>query len=282
MARPNLSYLKSVFLTLFGLPVGLLTGLTAMGGSVVLIPGIRWLLGLHPLRAAATALAVTFFAALAGLLSYSQHASIRLGLALALALGQIIGAGWGAHLVERAPALIRLRLLWAVLVIASGLALAAQGRDLLPVRPWLSPLSGLGLWSMALAVALAVGLVSRVIELGGVLLVPAAIELLHLPPHTAQGTALVVLLLASLPGMLIHAQRGNLEPQATIWLSFGAALGALVGAFWANQIQDQLLLLTIYGLVLTLLGLTMLWRREANSSQREAVEPPSRTGQREP
>ncbi len=262
MARPNLSYLRNLSLVLFGLPFGVLTGLTGAGGSLVLIPGLRWLLGLRPGRAAATALAVTNFVALAALLSYAQHGDVRWGPALLLTLGQIVGAGWGARLLEAAPALSRLRPLWALLLIAGGSALAAQGRGLFVWHPWVSPLTGIGFWGATLGVALAVGLVSRLAELGGVLLVPAAIELLRLPPHAAQGTALVVLLLAALPATLLHARDGSLEPQATVWLSVGAVLGALVGAAAAVQSLTDAGLLFAYGLFLVLLGVGLLWRRD--------------------
>ena len=47
MARPNLSYLKNVILFLFGLPLGLLTGLTA----VVIGPALLRLLGVTDWRA---------------------------------------------------------------------------------------------------------------------------------------------------------------------------------------------------------------------------------------
>ena len=244
MARPNLSYLKNLSLFLFGLPAGVLTGLTAIGSSVVLAPGVRWLLGLRPARTGATALAATGFAAFAGLLSYGLHGHVRWGLALLLTFAQVVGAGWGARLVARAPVLLRLHLLWAVLTTAAGLALAAQGRQVLHGQPWTGPLFGLsphgfGYFCWAFVVAALVGVVSRVVELGGVLLVPAEIYLLHLPPHLAQGTALVVLLLAALPGILIYARRGDLEPQATVWLSVGGVFGALAGAFWANQIPSR-------------------------------------------
>jgi uncharacterized membrane protein YfcA len=265
MARPNLSYLKNLFLSLSGLPAGLLTGLTGVGSSVVLVPSIRWLLGLRPGRAAATALAVTNFVALAGLLSYSQHGDVRWGLALLLTLGQIIGAGWGARLVERQPALIRLRPLWALLLVVGGLVLVAQGRGMFVWHPWLTPLPKAEFWVLACIVAVAVGLLSRLMELGGVLLIPIAVEALRLPPHTAQGTALVVLLLAALPAMLIYARRGDLEPQGTVWLSVGGVFGALIGAYWAAQIHANGILLSLYGLILILLGISLFWRGDPAS-----------------
>jgi uncharacterized membrane protein YfcA len=102
-----------------------------------------------------------------------------------------------------------------------------------------------------------------VFGLGGVLLIPAAIYGLGLPPHVAQGTALIVLALAGLPPVLVHAQRGDIEPQAATWLSAGAVLGALTGALIATANLTDHALIVLFGLTLTVLGLMMLWRKES-------------------
>lgn len=260
MSRPNLSYLKSLFLALFGVPCGLLTGLTGMGNSVLAAPGLRWLLGLRPARLSATALAATFFAALASLLSYQQRGWVFWGTALLLAFGQLIGAAWGQRLAERVPTLTRLSWLWALLTMAVGAGMVIQGLHT-PVRGSISfhpaPLPPNAF--AALGVALAVGLVSRLAGLGGVLVVPAAIYLLGMTPHAAQGTALVVLLLAALPGALIHARRGDVEPQSAAWVSFGAVFGGLMGAYFAVRLSPGALL-AVFGAILLALGVTLLWR----------------------
>ncbi len=265
MARPNLSYLKNLILFLFGLPLGLLTGLTAIAGSVFAVPVVRSLLGLRPARAVGVGLAVTFSAALASILSYAQHGFVLGWLALLLAVFQVVGAAWGERAAARLPVLDRLPWLWGTLVIAGGVGMLAQGlgqfgrhvpwhTDFLH-RPWFYPEAAL--------VAVAVGLVSRLLGLGGVLMVPAAIYGLGMPPHAAQGTALVVLALASLPGMLIHARRGDVEPQAATWLSAGAVFGGLSGAFWAVTTLNDRGAILLFGLMLVISGLMLLWRRDA-------------------
>ena len=89
--------------------------------------------------------------------------------------------------------------------------MVAHGFGFLHVSPLPAAITshGLEFYALAAILAAAVGLVSRVFGLGGVFIVPAAIYGLGLPPHTAQGTALVVLALASLPGVLAHARRGD-------------------------------------------------------------------------
>lgn len=265
MARPNLSYLKNLILFLFGLPLGMLTGLTAIAGSVFAVPVVRSLLGLRPSRAVGVGLAVTFFAALASLVSYGQHGFILVGLAVLLAFFQIVGAAWGERLAVRLPGLDKLPWLWGTLVTAAGLAMAAHGLRLLGVAPmWAIGFhSHAWFYPLAAVLAVAVGLISRVIGLGGVLMVPAAIYGLGLPPHIAQGTVLVVLALAGLPGMLIHARRGDVEPQAATWLSAGAVFGGLSGALWAVTTLTDHGALILFGAIMVVLGLMMLWRKEA-------------------
>jgi uncharacterized membrane protein YfcA len=264
MARPDLSYLKNLFLFLFGLPLGLLTGLTAVSGSVFGVPTVRRLLGLRPARAVAVGLTLTFFAALAGILSYAQHKEVLVGLALVLFFFQTVGALGAERLLAALPRLERLTLLWGTVVTAGGLAMLAQGLGFLH-GPLLLPATAshaLTFYVLAAVLAVCVGLVSRVFTLGGVLIVPALIYGLGLPPHAAQGTALVVLALASLPGVLAHAQRGEIEPQSATWLSAGAILGALTGALIAVTDLSDHTLIVIFGLLLTVLGLMLLWRKE--------------------
>ncbi len=265
MARPDLSYLKNVLLFLLGLPLGLLTGLTAVSGSVFGVPAVRRLLGLRPARAIGVGLTLTFFAALAGILSYAQHGDVQIGLALLLFVFQTVGALGAERLLVKFPTLERLSLVWGILVTAGGLAMLAQGLGYLhgPLPSFAISFHSLGFYLLAALLAIAVGLVSRVFGLGGVLIVPAVIYGLGLSPHHAQGTALVVLALASLPGVLAHARRGDIEPQSATWLSSGAILGALTGALFAVTVFPDHALIVLFGLLLAVLGLMILWRKDS-------------------
>ena len=274
MARPNLSYLKNLILFLFGLPLGMLTGLTAIAGSVFAVPLVRSLLGLKPERTVGVGLAVTFFAAFASLVSYVQHGDVLWGLAFLLAVFQVVGAAWGERAALRWLLLDRLAWLWGTLVMAAGAAMLLQGFGIFGGSayehiPFHLSLPG---YLLAALLAIAVGFFSRLIGLGGVLMVPAAIYGLGMPPHLAQGTALVVLALAGLPGMLIHARRGAVEPQAATWLSAGAALGGLSGALWAVTTLTDHRAVMLFGVILIVLGLMRLWRKEVAAESSEENE----------
>ena len=253
-----------------------------MGASVLLLPLLRFLLALRGARAAGTALAVTFFAALTGLLSYGTQGDVHGLTAILLAVGQVGGALWGQRLLVRFPSAARLQLVWAAFLTAIGLLMIASARGLLHIGPSGSTghlfesllAQGPVFWIVTLVLAVLIGLVSQIMTVGGVLLVPAAIFVLHLTPEAAQGTALLVLLLASLPGLLIHASRGDVDPQPATWMSVGAVFGTLVGAFYASQKFSPDLLMMTYGIALILVGFSLLWRKDDSTQPSEAVEAP--------
>lgn len=279
MARPDLSYLKSVFLFLIGVPLGLLSGLTAISGSVFGVPAVRKLLGFRPARAVGVALTLALFAAVAGILSYAQHREVLWGLAALLLVFQTLGALIAERLLQAYPRLERLTSLWGSLVILGGLAMLAHGLGFLPGPrlPFAVTAHRIEFYELAAILAAFVGLVSRVFGLGGVLLIPAAIYGLGLSPHTAQGTALVVLAVASLPGVLAYARRGDWEPQAATWLSAGAVLGGLTGALIAVSDLTDAALVIVFGLVLVVLGVQILWRKEtafASADPTAKLKPP--------
>jgi len=267
MARPDLSYLKNLLLFLFGLPLGLLTGLTGTAASVFAVPAVRSLLGLHPARAIGTGLAVTFFAALASILSYAQHDFLRGKVALLLLVGLSIGKLPGRR-VSLGP---QLHWLWGTLLAAGGLAMTAQGLGLYSraegqgLLPFASSHS-LTFYFGILILAIVIGTVSQVMGLGAELVVPAEIYLLGLAPHQAIGTAIVVLVLASLPGVLVLTRHRQIEPQSATWLSAGGVLGGLTGALWAVTLPNRGLIV-LFGLLLAVLGVLRLWQRDVSAEE---------------
>ncbi|MBI3862315.1 MAG: sulfite exporter TauE/SafE family protein [Planctomycetia bacterium] len=111
---------QAILLLVFGVAVGLLSGLLGIGGGIVLVPGLILLFGFTQPQAQGTSLAVLIppigiFAALV----YYQHGYVRLPVVGWLALGFAIGAFFGAHLVEHLPLWV-LRFLFGTLLLYLG------------------------------------------------------------------------------------------------------------------------------------------------------------------
>jgi uncharacterized membrane protein YfcA len=262
MARPNLSYLKNLILALVGVPCGVLTGLTGIGNSVVLLPLLRWLIALKGQALSGTTLTIMFFSALTGLLAFGQNHDVLWSMGVALILGYIPGAILGARLVPNGTGLRNLRPLWAVLTIVLGLFMVAHGFHIGPgarmVLGGPRALMGISLYGVTFLVGLIVGLISRVADLGGTLMAPALIYGLREPARVAEGTALFVLLIASFPAALRYGAVRQLDSRATIWVSIGAVIGALLGSRQAIQLHAETALIFLYGMALVLIGLGMV------------------------
>jgi uncharacterized membrane protein YfcA len=91
-------------LFLFGVCIGIFSGLFGIGGGIVLVPGLVLLFHFSQQEAQGTSLAalsvpILIFAALV----YYQNGKVQLPVVAAVALGMMIGAVIGAVLVTRLP-----------------------------------------------------------------------------------------------------------------------------------------------------------------------------------
>ena len=108
------------FLLLFGVVVGILSGLLGIGGGIVLVPGLMLLFGLSQPEAQGTSLAVLVppigvFAAVV----YYQHGYVRLPVVGWIAVGFLLGALIGAKLVPMIPLTV-LRIAFGVILLYEG------------------------------------------------------------------------------------------------------------------------------------------------------------------
>lgn len=109
-----------IWLFVFGLAIGVCSGLMGIGGGVLLVPGLMVLFGFSQPEAQGTSLAVLIppiglFAAMV----YYQHGFIRLPVVGFIAVGFLLGAYAGAHLVPYVP-LYYLRPAFGILLLYLG------------------------------------------------------------------------------------------------------------------------------------------------------------------
>jgi hypothetical protein len=81
MSRPNLSYLKNIILAIFGIPCGILTGLTGISNTYFASPMLSKMIGASGARLIGSTLAIATFSALTGLLAYGQMHAVNFVLA---------------------------------------------------------------------------------------------------------------------------------------------------------------------------------------------------------
>ena len=94
---------------------------------------------------------------------------------------------------------------------------------------------------------------------GAIVIVPALMLLVKLPPHTASGTSLASLLLpVGLLGAMEYYRRGQVNIPYAVILSAGLFVGAFVGAHLAGEVSDVALKRAFGGLLLIVAGKLLL------------------------
>jgi uncharacterized membrane protein YfcA len=237
-----------------GLIAGIGGGLVSLGGGTLVIPLLMGWLGLSPLTARGTAMAVSLFSASIAAVVYAQHDMLDLPVAVWVAVPSFLIAPLAAAWSERWPA-ARLKAGFGVVVVVGGLMVVF--RDLL-----VGELAVPEVWQTGylLLVGVIGGTVAGITGIsGGPVFAPLLVLGLGMPQQLAQGCSLASRLPAILSGTWENWRLGNIRPGLVPGLAMGAIAGALAGSHAALWLPEQGLR-TFFGLLLIGLGLHYLLR----------------------
>jgi len=255
---------RDLLTVLLGVATGILSGLFGVGGGVISQPGMR-LLGLEPLIVIGTALPVIIPGAASGAVRYQREGLIRwpavaatvpVGLAMAvvgsIAAEEVPGDG---HLLQLATAGLL------------GLSSYRMGRAPAPLPPE-EPLAetdapeapagapeGSSSVLRYASIGVVAGALSGLLGIGGgVIMVPAFVQLARMEVKSAVATSLVCVGAFAIPGTITHALLGHIDWRVAIALIIGVIPGARIGAAIAIRSTDRRLRVT----VASFLGLTAI------------------------
>lgn len=192
-----MTILGFVFALLMGASLGLMGG----GGSIVTVPIFVYVLGFAAKPAIALSLPVVGATSLAGAIGHWRAGNVQVRTALLFGLIAMAGSYVGARLAVFVSGAAQLTILAVVMLAAAASMLRPRRGDdqradgtagtpppALPVRK-------------LVAVAIAVGLLTGVVGIGGgFLIVPALVVLARVPMKEAIGTSLLVIAMNSVSG----------------------------------------------------------------------------------
>lgn len=115
-----------IIAVILGLFAGFIAGLVGVGGGFIIVPMSIALLGFTMHRAAGTSLLAIAIIAIPGIISHAILGHIWYLHGLALLVGTIPGAQWGAHLAARIPDRALRLAFGVVLVFAGGMLIVNQ------------------------------------------------------------------------------------------------------------------------------------------------------------
>jgi len=105
---------------LIGVVVGLVSGVVGIGGGVLFIPALIWLLGMDQLKAQGTSLgALLAPVGIFAFMEYYRRGNADLRVALLLAAGFTVGGYFGAVGAQHVPE-VWLRRIFAVMLLVIG------------------------------------------------------------------------------------------------------------------------------------------------------------------
>ncbi|HEV7185100.1 MAG TPA: sulfite exporter TauE/SafE family protein, partial [Leifsonia sp.] len=208
-----------------GLVGGLLSGLFAIGGGIIMVPLLITFAKLNQRAAAATSLAAIVPTAIVGSVTYLLAGQIDLVAGLIISIGAVGGAVLGSALLRRIP-LTWLRWMFIVFI----LLVAARMLLITPERGHtiqFTPLVGLGY----VVLGLIMGVLSGLFGIGGgIVAVPALVGVFAISDLVAKGTSLLVMIPTSVVGTVANWRAGTVNVRAGLVVGVAATVASVPGA----------------------------------------------------
>lgn len=241
--------------------VGVTLGMMGGGGSILTVPIFVYMLGYDPKLAIAMSLPVIGVTSLVGAVSHWRSGNVQLKTALTVGLIAMVGAFGGAKLARLMNGAAQLSLLAVVMLAAAVMMFRSAGQP-----PVVMPDGGVGARRSPLLlvlVALAVGMLTGLVGVGGgFLFVPALVLLARMSMAEAVGTSLLVIAMNSASGFAGYL--GQVEVPWAVMLRFTAVAvcGILAGTYFVRFVS-QALLKRSFAVFLLAMGCFILYRNRS-------------------
>lgn len=209
---------------------GVLSSLFGIGGGIVLVPVLHYLLGFGWVEATQLSLVAIMVQSPTGVWQHARRGAVAWRVAVPLAVAGALGVVVG-DILQPLLAVAWLKVLFAALMALAALRLAIPQAPLAPdARP-------LGLVGLAM-LGLFAGIVAKLLGIGGGLVTVPVLTLTGLPVHLAVGSSLVpVFTNAAIASGQAFAR--GLDWLPALPLALGALAGVPFGARLAHALKEQ-------------------------------------------
>ncbi len=226
---------RILLLLLVGAIGGFLSGAFGVGGGIIMVPLLVWLVGLDQRHASATSLVAIVPSAVAGAVNYAAAGHLDVVVGLLIAAGGVVGSLIGTRLLKTLP-LGWLRWLFIALLVVTAVRLflevPSRGSDIV-----LTPLVIAGLVFLGLVMGVASGLFGIG---GGVIAVPVLITVFGASDLLAKGTSLLAMIPTALTGSIANTRNQLVKPLDGIIAGVAATAASFGGVAVALLLTPQL------------------------------------------
>lgn len=218
-----------------GAVAGVLSGLFGIGGGVLIIPALVMLLQFPQKVASGTSLLAVAPISLGGMISYAVRGQIDWPVALALAIGAVLGGLIGSWLLVKLPSIV---VTWIFLVVLVGVAIRMFFED--PARGVARDTTWLDLAIMVMF-GVFVGVLAGLVGLGGgIIIVPALIVFWGFGDVIAKGISLVALVPNAITSSVLNLRRGNADLWAGLTIGVIGAGSTFLGGLLAEWVNPRI------------------------------------------
>ena len=234
-----------------GAIAGFLSGLFGVGGGILIVPGLVFLLAMGQRLAHGTSLAAIVPIAVAGVGGFVAGGAVDWPVAGVIIVGAVVGSMIGTAALRVIPqGALRIAFIVFLVATAARMVIAAPhatGRGELDVWMVLG-LVLLGVASGTLAGLLGVG--------GGIVIVPVLVGLFLVPDAVAKGTSLVVIVPTALSGTLGNIRHRNVDLRVAAIVGVAGVVSAFLGSQVAID-MDPRTSGVLFAILLALVALRM-------------------------
>ncbi|ORA40134.1 sulfite exporter TauE/SafE family protein [Mycobacterium aquaticum] len=224
--------LTVVLAALVGISLGLLGG----GGSILMVPLLTYVAGMDAKQAIATSLLVVGVTSTVSTISHARAGRVQWRSGLLFGAAGMAGAYAGGRLGHLLPGSLLL-IGFAVVMIASAVAMLRGRTQVTPAQaPHRTPIG------KALALGVAVGLLTGIIGAGGgFVVVPTLALLAGLSMPVAVGTSLLVIAMNAMAGLAGQVTTLAVDWKMAAMVTAAAVVGSLVGTRLTARVDANVL-----------------------------------------
>jgi uncharacterized membrane protein YfcA len=240
--------IDQLWLIPLGFAAGILGSMIGLGGGIIVVPVLTFL-GFPPTAAASNSLFAALSNSIASTISYSRQKRIEYFLGLKLGLLAIPGTILGAIIsTDVAPDIFKI--LFGFVLVASAIYIflrkQIESREKIISKQMII---------FAIGASFFAGIISSFFGIGGgIIFVPLMVVGMGMSMKKAAPTSQLILLFASLSGVIVHSVLGHPDFLQAGFLAIGSFFGGLVGAKLSLSVKERNLKILVSVVVLIAAG----------------------------
>jgi uncharacterized membrane protein YfcA len=244
-----------ILIALFGLVVGVLSGMFGIGGGTMMVPLLHLVFRLPILASTATALFVIAPTSISGAWRHVRQGTANVRPAVTIGLSGAVASVFSALISDKLPDLLILAAAVCVILYSASSILygtlkatgstkeGARKNRFTTARTQRVAQICLGVFAGLVAGIVGVG--------GGFIIVPISIAWFGYTFKMASGTSLLAIAFLALPGIITHALLGHIWYLEGIALMIGTIPGANLGARLITRVPERAARFAFSGLLIT-------------------------------